>query len=54
MVIHGKLVLVGNSDMELFIFVQKLEKLVAKNTLVSALVGMNDEILKVFDELQIL
>lgn len=39
--------------MELFIFVQELEELVAQNPLVSALVGVDDEILKVFDELQI-
>jgi len=40
--------------MELFIFVQELEELVAQNTLVSALVGMDDEVFKVFDELQML
>lgn len=40
--------------MELFIFVQELEELVAQNSLVSALVGMDNEILEVFDELEIL
>lgn len=53
-VIHGKLVLVGDSDMELFIFVQEPEELVAKDSLVSVLVGMDNKILKVFDELHIL
>lgn len=54
MVVHGKLVLVGGSDMELLIFVQELEELVAQDTLVSALVGMDNKILEMFDELWIL
>lgn len=54
MVVHGELILVGDSDMELLIFVQKLEELVAQDTLVPTLVGMDNEILKVFDELRVL
>ncbi len=51
MIIHGELVLVGDSDMELFVFVQELEELLAQNTLVAAPVGVDDEVLEVFDEL---
>ena len=37
--------------MELFVFVQELEELLAQNTLVAAPVGVDDEVLEVFDEL---
>lgn len=52
MAVHGELVLVRDAEMELLVLVQELEELVAENALVGALVGMHDEVLEVFDELQ--
>ena len=40
MVIHGGLVLVCGVDMQLLVFVQEVEQLIADDTLVSMLVGV--------------
>ena len=51
-VVHSELILIRNSNVQLFIFVEELEELVAKDALVAALVGMDDEVFEMFDELE--